>query len=145
MKRFACYCFITGVPLLLIIWFLTPIPYFLSYSEVGSSYTCDLEFHGLVCEPNGEPVPGVEVGLEVRTYWLLAGAGSYNRKLITDEKGGFSYSVRNCSSFTITSLRKKGYGVLGRQWWGYRFSKGDPPIAEKENPIIYSMHRTEPR
>ena len=25
MKRFACYCFITGVPLLLIIWFLTPI------------------------------------------------------------------------------------------------------------------------
>ena len=45
---------------------------------------------GTVEEPNGVPVPGVEVGLSLRRGWAC---GTPVRRVITDKKGRYAFSV----------------------------------------------------
>ena len=113
----------------------------------------NVTFYGKVVAPDGTPLQGVSLTAEIREYInsiaekLLKQSSTKLRQvpLITDAEGRFSIIGEDGTNLQIFDIRKDGYEVIGKKFWGGSF---DPHVSHRhkpdpKNPEIFTMKKVE--
>jgi hypothetical protein len=105
-----------------------------------------INFWGLVEDQDGNPLEGVKVSGDTRTWYLTGAFGVDSRfleyKTASDSNGRFE--IRNASGdvLTIKSLEKKGYEPEPHALRGFGFHTSEQFSSDPNNPTLFRMWKT---
>lgn len=82
--------------------------------EMGKASNLDVEFYGRVIDQGGNPVSNATVSIELLRWRVLDASGEHHR-FTTDSEGYFVIDNVSGSMFTIRSIEKENYEIMGKE------------------------------
>jgi len=104
-----------------------------------------INFWGLVVDQDGNPLGGVTISGNTRTWYVTDTLGFDSRfpkvSAISDANGKFSILNSNGDDLTI-NIQKEGYELEPNAKRGFGYHTSERFVADSNNPIVFKMWRT---